>query len=79
MSVAIGCRVNVNVNARNYTQSDQCEKMARAKEHLKNVEKKSRKEAKEFKKKQVIEENNKRRWPRHGLRHLWPCRVLYPV
>ena len=34
--MSVGCRVNVN--ARNYAQSDQCEKVARVKEHLKNVE-----------------------------------------
>ena len=33
------CRVNINVNARNYIPSDQCETMAWVKEHLKNVEK----------------------------------------
>jgi hypothetical protein len=38
--MSVGCRVNVN-----YTQSDQCEIMARVKEHLKNVEKDSRKKA----------------------------------
>ena len=48
--MSVGCRVNVNVNARNYTQSDQCEKMARVKEHLKNVQKNSQKKSKKIKK-----------------------------
>ena len=52
--MSIGCRVNVNVNARNYAQSNQCERMARVKEHLKNVEKNSRKEAQQNSRKEQI-------------------------
>ena len=63
--MSVGCRVNVNVNARNYTQSDQCEKMARVKEHLENVEKNSwKKHTQKIKTKDNNKKNKKRSGPR---------------
>jgi len=56
--MSVGCRVNVNVNARNYTQSDQCEIMARVKEHLKYAEKNYQKKHKKSKK---VKKNNKKK------------------
>jgi hypothetical protein len=77
--MSVGCRVNVNVNARNYTQSDQCEIMARVKEHLKNVEKILEKKHK----KQSKKTNNKKQTTikKTDPRIAAPvaCRALHPV